>query len=148
MVESVIDVYPNQTSRINNLSSGVFNTSMGLGEVVGPLFGSAMYEKSGFRTTSDMTALVTIFYVFTFMCVLNNGVANTIKDTIRKTARLSDEEEKEEDDSAIDSKKAKMYKISKNKLKGGIEEDHFSMGSESLISHNTTEFGSKNKYDS
>ena len=92
MVESVINVYPTQTSRINNLSSGVFNTSMGLGEVIGPLFGAAMYEKSGFRTTSDMTAVVTICYVFIFICVLNNGVASSIKDTLRKTAGLSDEE--------------------------------------------------------
>ena len=44
MVESAIAVYPNQVGRVNNLSSGVFCATSGLGEVIGPLFGAAMYE--------------------------------------------------------------------------------------------------------
>ena len=74
MVESVMDVYPTQVGRVNNLSSGIFSASSGLGEVIGPLFGSAMYEQSGFRMTSDMTAMVTFFYVFIFIFIVTNGM--------------------------------------------------------------------------
>ena len=73
MVESVMDVYPNQVGRVNNLSSGVFGATSGLGEVIGPLFGASMYEYTGFRMTSDMTAMVTFFYVFIFIFVITNG---------------------------------------------------------------------------
>jgi hypothetical protein len=61
---------------VNNLSSGVFNTANGLGEVIGPLFGAAMYEQSGFKMTSDVTSLITFFYVFVFVFVLTNGIAS------------------------------------------------------------------------
>jgi len=70
MVESVIVYYPNQVSRVNNLSSGVFNTANGLGEVIGPMFGAALYEDHGFRTTSDVTALITFGYVLVFIFIL------------------------------------------------------------------------------
>ena len=73
MVESVIQYYPNQVTRINNLSSGVFNTANGLGEVIGPMFGAAMYEDYGFRTTSDVTALITFGYVLIFIFILTRA---------------------------------------------------------------------------
>ena len=75
MVESVIGSYPNQVMRINNLSSGVFNTANGLGEVIGPLFGAAMYEDYGFRATSDVTALITFCYVILFVFILYKAPA-------------------------------------------------------------------------
>ena len=58
---------------MNNLSSGVFNTANGLGEVIGPLFGAALYRQSGFRATSDMTALIVFVYVMIFTFILTNG---------------------------------------------------------------------------
>ena len=72
MVESVISHYPTQVGRVNNLSSGVFNTANGLGEVIGPLFGAWMYEKSGFRMTSDFTAMIAFLYALIFILVLYN----------------------------------------------------------------------------
>ena len=74
MVESVNSVYPTQVGRVNNLSSGVFCATSGLGEVIGPLFGASMYEQSGFRMTSDLTAMVTFFYAFVFIFILTNGM--------------------------------------------------------------------------
>lgn len=74
MVESVNSVYPTQVGRVNNLSSGIFCATSGLGEVIGPLFGASMYEQSGFRMTSDLTAMVTFFYAFVFIFILTNGI--------------------------------------------------------------------------
>ena len=72
MVETVQSHYPMQMGRVNNLSAGVFSATAGLGEVIGPLFGAAMYEQSGFRMTSDMVAVVTFFYAFAFMFIISN----------------------------------------------------------------------------
>ena len=83
--------YPGRSR--NNLSSGVFGATSGLGEVIGPLFGAAVYEKSGFRMTSDLVAMVTFFYAFVFIFVLTNDMGSTHR---RRTA-LSEEEEQKQD---------------------------------------------------
>ena len=40
------------------MSSGIFNTFNGLGEVIGPMYGAAMYDSVGFRATSDTISLI------------------------------------------------------------------------------------------
>ena len=132
MVESVMDVYPNQVGRVNNLSSGVFGATSGLGEVIGPLFGATMYEYTGFRMTSDMTAMVTFFYVFLFIFVISNGM-DSIKNTLSKR---SEEESKEDEGDLTDGKNPKGKKNKSKKIK---EDDAVSYSSESLLSQNQSE---------
>ena len=40
--------------------------------MIGPLFGAWMYEKSGFRMTSDFTAMIAFLYALIFILVLYN----------------------------------------------------------------------------
>ena len=129
MVESVAPIYPSQIGRVNNLSSGIFNTANGLGEVVGPLFGAAMYETSGFRMTSDMTAVITFLYVFVFIFILNNGIGR-----LRTRASENLEESKEEDD-LLNEKMQNNKKLLDGGKKGDLNSDLLSVGSESLMSH-------------
>lgn len=49
MVERAIKKYPGQELHVNNMSAGIFNTMNGVGEVIGPLYGAAAYERLGFR---------------------------------------------------------------------------------------------------
>jgi len=79
MVDSVSGHYPGQVGRVNNLAAGIFSTANGLGEVVGPLFGSALYEHAGFRMTSDITALITFIYVLFFVFVITNGLQSIVR---------------------------------------------------------------------
>ena len=93
MVESVTAYYPNQVSRVNNLSSGVFNTANGLGEVIGPMFGAALYEDYGFRVTSDVTSAITFCYVLVFMFILSRGgesIYNKLTDDSTEEVDLKD----------------------------------------------------------
>ena len=48
--------------------------------MIGPLFGAWMYEKSGFRMTSDFTAMIAFLYALIFVLVLYNTL---IPDTNR-----------------------------------------------------------------
>ena len=48
------------------MSSGIFNAFLGLGEVIGPLFGASMCEKISFRKTSDIVALICVAYALVF----------------------------------------------------------------------------------
>ena len=66
MVETANKYYPSQQSKVNNMSSGIFNTFLGLGEVIGPLFGATMCEKVSFRKTSDIIALICVAYALIF----------------------------------------------------------------------------------
>ena len=48
------------------MSSGIFNTFNGLGEVFGPMFGASMYDHMGFRSTSDTIMLICFSYSLIF----------------------------------------------------------------------------------
>lgn len=111
------------------MSAGVFSASSGLGEVIGPLFGASMYESSGFRMTSDMTAMVTFFYVFVFTFVLTNGVESIRTTLITHGTDLDDKEENKlkDVDYTKENKKGKGKKYSKV-----IDEDAGSLGSQAI----------------
>ena len=70
MIESVIPLYPESAeSQINDLSSGIFNMFLGIGQVMGPLFGSIVSKNLGFRMTCDLVAVICLlfsmcYYVF------------------------------------------------------------------------------------
>jgi MFS family permease len=71
MIESVLPLYPDSAeSQINDISSGMFNMFLGIGQVAGPLFGSIVSKKLGFRMTCDLVAVICLvfsicYYVFT-----------------------------------------------------------------------------------
>jgi MFS family permease len=71
MIESVLPLYPESAeSEINDLSSGIFNMFLGIGQVAGPLFGSIISKKYGFRMTCDLVAVICLvfsilYYVYT-----------------------------------------------------------------------------------
>lgn len=41
--------FPNQEDRVSSYCSGMFNSVLGIGQIIGPLFGSYAYEMSGYR---------------------------------------------------------------------------------------------------
>ena len=66
MVEAANKHFPGQERHVNNMSSGIFNTFNGIGEVIGPMYGAAMYERVGFRSTSDTIMLICFTYALIF----------------------------------------------------------------------------------
>ena len=46
---------------MNDLLSGLFNSSYAIGGITGPIFGGYVNEFTNFRTTSDILALILIF---------------------------------------------------------------------------------------
>ena len=69
MVEATLPLYPGQEREVNDLSSGIFNAFLGFGQVVAPAYGSFMTEAVGFRMTSDVVALLCMFFaILYFAC--------------------------------------------------------------------------------
>lgn len=82
-----------------------------------------MYERSGFRVTSDLTAMITFFYAFMFTCVMTGGVATVT----RRLIKADDEECKE-------GEEGQKRKKNKKKVYEKKDDDAISAGSESLMS--------------
>ena len=57
-----------------NYCSGIFNTFLAFGQVVGPLFGSNLVSFLGFRHTQDLVALLFALYGICYLC-LGGGAA-------------------------------------------------------------------------
>lgn len=66
MVESTIPLYPGQEREINDLSSGIYNSFLGFGQVIAPAYGSFVTEAIGFRMTSDIVAILCLAFAISY----------------------------------------------------------------------------------
>ena len=60
MVESAAARYPGQEREVNNMSSGIFQSFLGTGFLIAPLYGSMLNQFIGFRLTEDITACLNL----------------------------------------------------------------------------------------
>ena len=80
MVDYSLPLYPGQERETNDLSSGIFGAFLGIGQVLSPPYGSFMTARHGFRTTSDVVAIICFIFSLLYF-VLGNG-PEAIKMTI------------------------------------------------------------------
>ena len=70
--------FPGHEDDVSNYCSGIFNSSLGIGQICGPLFGSnvaASMGVNGFRYTQDIAALVNFVYGFLYFSMANGPEA-------------------------------------------------------------------------
>ena len=61
--------FPKQERKVNNMSAGIFNSFLGIGQIVAPLYGSTANQFLGFQNTTTIAAgldLVFAIIYFTF----------------------------------------------------------------------------------
>ena len=69
MVDSVIPHYPESIGQVNDISAGLFNMFLGIGQIIGPLYGAIMTKNFGFRICCDTLGLFClIFSIIYFNC--------------------------------------------------------------------------------
>jgi hypothetical protein len=56
MTDAIGNSYPGQKQMVNNLSAGLFNTCLGLGQIVAPLYATTWYKRWGWQATTDTVA--------------------------------------------------------------------------------------------
>lgn len=70
MAESALEHYDKTIhERVNNMSSAIFTTFLGIGQCLGPIFGSISFANLGFRLTSDIMVFINLTFAllyFTF----------------------------------------------------------------------------------
>jgi MFS family permease len=68
MVESSLAHFPGQEKQVNSMCSGLFNSFMGIGQFISPLYGSIVSDRIGFRLTTDFAAVIGfIFFIIYFV---------------------------------------------------------------------------------
>ena len=65
--------YPGRIIEVTDVSAGVFNSGLGLGQVLGPIFGSYVTQAIDFRNCSDLVGLLLIGYVVIYF-LLGDGI--------------------------------------------------------------------------
>ena len=60
MVENASARFPGQEREVNNMSAGVFQSFLGTGFLLAPLYGSLLKQYIGFRLTEDITAALNL----------------------------------------------------------------------------------------
>ena len=90
-------IYPDaDLEHANNLLSGLFNCWFGIGQALGPLFGSVIYQTIGFRALCDITAGISVavsilYFIFGEGC---QAISQTCKNfSERKVKRTLSQEE-------------------------------------------------------
>ena len=67
MMESANERFADHDEReINNMCAGIFNSFIGVGYLVAPLYGSAAVELTGFRSAMDITACFDIVFALSY----------------------------------------------------------------------------------
>lgn len=69
MIAILTDKFPNQTERAADISSGILNLAFGLGQLIGPLYGSLVEHALDFRTTCDIAGAQIVFLGIIFSIV-------------------------------------------------------------------------------
>lgn len=54
--------FPNNEDKISNLCAGIFNSLLGVGQILGPLAGSGLVMSHGFRRAQEIVALINLIY--------------------------------------------------------------------------------------
>ena len=73
MIEAGTEVYPDENlkAEVNDVSAGIFNMFLGIGQICGPIYCSTVKAYWGFRLTADSLALMCpvfalIYFLATF----------------------------------------------------------------------------------
>jgi MFS family permease len=62
MINAGTKYYPTKIIELTDISAGVFNSFLGVGQVVGPIFGSYVTEATDFRTCSEIVGVILFAY--------------------------------------------------------------------------------------
>ena len=125
MVEFANSNFPGQENHVNNMSAGMFNTFMGLGEVIGTIYGALLFDHLGFRGVCDSISIICFSYALIFFLF---GLSDNVVKPEEADVTLFDRDYNSKN--IINKEKQQMRKRTKS---NDIDDDK-SFKSESLLS--------------
>ena len=75
MVEGALVHFPGQEREVNNMSSGIFNSFLGIGQVIAPLYGSTANALLGFKHTTTISGAFDISFAILYFAFAGGATA-------------------------------------------------------------------------
>ena len=66
MINDAVEGYPKQKNEATDISSGIFNSMLGIGQMLGPIYGSNITNAFNFRLCADSVGAINIVYSVIF----------------------------------------------------------------------------------
>ena len=67
--------YKNREEQVSSYCSGIFNSCLGIGQVIGPLYGANVSVAIGFRYCQDIVALLTFAWAVFYFSLAEGVIA-------------------------------------------------------------------------
>eukprot|EP00344_Euplotes_crassus_P004222 CAMPEP_0196996980 /NCGR_PEP_ID=MMETSP1380-20130617/2738_1 /TAXON_ID=5936 /ORGANISM="Euplotes crassus, Strain CT5" /LENGTH=358 /DNA_ID=CAMNT_0042413105 /DNA_START=379 /DNA_END=1455 /DNA_ORIENTATION=+ len=123
MINSGSKYYPGKIIEVTDISAGVFNSGLGIGQVVGPIFGSYVTQATDFRTCSDIVGYILFTYSILYF-LLGDGLV------LLKTA--CKEVKKKEVIDVVRSSPARNVQMRNRILSNASHDENFDLNYEKL----------------
>ena len=75
MVECALEHYPTQERDVKNMSSAMYNSLLGVGQVIAPLYGSSLTQLVGFKHTTELSAALDFVFAVLFFIFAGGATA-------------------------------------------------------------------------
>ena len=95
MTETGEEKFPKFTKEVANLSASIFNSSLGVGYLIAPLYGSSLTQYYGFRLTMDITAGIDLTFAIAYL--LCAGGISAFVETYYNLKKIEAAQEDKED---------------------------------------------------
>lgn len=69
MINDAVEGYPKQKNEATDISSGIFNSMLGIGQMLGPIYGSNITNAFNFRLCADSVGAINIIYSAIFFII-------------------------------------------------------------------------------
>ena len=69
MINDAVIGYPRQKNEVTDMSSAIFNSMLGIGQMLGPIYGSIVTDEFNFRVCADSVAVVVLGYALIYFFV-------------------------------------------------------------------------------
>ena len=69
MLDSGKERFPDQEERVTNMSAAIYNSFLGIGYLLAPLYGTSMAEILGFRLTMDILAFFDLAFAIAYFAL-------------------------------------------------------------------------------
>ena len=75
MTEAGVEAFPRQEREVKNMASGMFNSFLGFGQTIAPLYGSTLNAILGFKHTMTISAALDLSFAILYFAFAGGPTA-------------------------------------------------------------------------
>ena len=71
MIDDAVEAFPKRKIEVTDISSAIFNSMLGTGQMLGPIYGSNITNFLNFRIWTDVIGVVNLIYFVVYLLQLH-----------------------------------------------------------------------------